>query len=297
MAWFFRGLRPITRSGVIRDTLAGLSLAAMNVPQALGYARIAGAPVVTGLYTLLLPLVAFATLGSSRYLVVAADSATAAILAGGLAGKAPLGSAHYMALAGVVALLTAAGLLVARLLQARVSRRLPFADGARGLSHRCRLPGGARDARRDAGHPRRLDADARSGRRRSSVASRGRIWRRRASPGRWWPTVLLLQRFAPRLPGPLIAVCAATAASAGLRPLLPRGRAHPGNPPGAPLFRFADGGVAELPPLAAARRRMPPDDPRAERGDGARLRDAPPSDARRKSPTSSGCPPPTRSLR
>ena len=56
----------------------------MNVPQALGYTRIAGTPVVTGLYTLLLPLVAFATFGSSRYLVVAADSATAAILAGGL---------------------------------------------------------------------------------------------------------------------------------------------------------------------------------------------------------------------
>jgi SulP family sulfate permease len=37
-------------------------------------------PVVTGLYTLLLPLAAFAALGSSRYLVVAADSATAAIL-------------------------------------------------------------------------------------------------------------------------------------------------------------------------------------------------------------------------
>ena len=53
------------------------TLAAMNVPQALGYARIAGMPVVTGLCTLLLPLVAFAALGSSRYLVVAADSATA----------------------------------------------------------------------------------------------------------------------------------------------------------------------------------------------------------------------------
>ena len=60
----------------MRDALAGFTLAAMNIPQALGYARIAGTPVVTGLYTLLLPLVAFATLGSSRYLVVAADSAT-----------------------------------------------------------------------------------------------------------------------------------------------------------------------------------------------------------------------------
>ena len=44
---------------------AGISLAAMNIPQAMGYAKIAGTPVITGLYTLLLPLVAFAALGSS----------------------------------------------------------------------------------------------------------------------------------------------------------------------------------------------------------------------------------------
>jgi len=46
--------------------------AAMNIPQVLGYTRIAGTPVVTGLYTVLLPLVAFAVFGSSRHLVVAA---------------------------------------------------------------------------------------------------------------------------------------------------------------------------------------------------------------------------------
>jgi len=50
----------------------------MNVPQVLGYTRIAETPVVTGLYTVLLPLVGFALFGSSRHLVVAADSATAA---------------------------------------------------------------------------------------------------------------------------------------------------------------------------------------------------------------------------
>jgi len=89
----------------------------MNIPQALGYTRIAGTPVVTGLYTLLLPLVAFAIFGSSRYLVVAADSATAAILAGGLAGLAPAASARYVALAGLVALMTGGCLIVARLLK------------------------------------------------------------------------------------------------------------------------------------------------------------------------------------
>jgi sulfate permease, SulP family len=111
----FESIRPIDRVGATRDALAGVTLAAMNIPQALGYTRIAGTPVVTGLYTLLLPLVAFAALGSSRYLVVAADSATAAILAGGLSGMAPVASEHYVALAGLVALLTAGGLLLARL--------------------------------------------------------------------------------------------------------------------------------------------------------------------------------------
>ncbi len=100
---------------MLRDAAAGVSLASMNVPQVLGYTRIAGTPVVTGLYTLLLPLVAFAIFGSSRHLVVAADSATAAIFASGLSGMAPPGTAQYMALVGVVALLTAALLLVARL--------------------------------------------------------------------------------------------------------------------------------------------------------------------------------------
>ena len=113
--WLFGGIRPVTRTGAVRDALAGITLAAMNVPQALGYARIAGMPVVTGLYTLLLPLAAFAALGSSRYLVVAADSATAAILAGRLSQIAPIASAHYVALAGLVALLTAGCLLLARL--------------------------------------------------------------------------------------------------------------------------------------------------------------------------------------
>ena len=113
----FQSLRPLSQKRVIRDSLAGFQLAAMNIPQALGYTKIAGTPVVTGFYTLLLPLVAFAAFGSSRYLVVSADSATAAILSGGLAGLAPLGSARYVELASLTALLTAVFLLLARLLK------------------------------------------------------------------------------------------------------------------------------------------------------------------------------------
>jgi len=109
-------MRPLQRATAVRDMLAGMVLAAMDIPQVLGYARIAGMPVVTGLYSLLLPLVAFATFGSSRYLMVAADSATAAIFAGGMAGMATPAGARYVALAAVVALMTACILLLARLL-------------------------------------------------------------------------------------------------------------------------------------------------------------------------------------
>lgn len=109
----FAAARP-ARGGAGRDALAGVALASMSVPQLLGYARIAGMPLITGLYTALLAPVAFAALGSSRHLVVAADSATAAILADALAPMASPGSPHYVALAAVVALLTAAMLLLAR---------------------------------------------------------------------------------------------------------------------------------------------------------------------------------------
>jgi SulP family sulfate permease len=110
-------MRPFPRVRAVHDAIAGIALAALSIPQALGYTSIAGMPAVTGFYTLLLPLLAFATFGSSRYLVVAADSATAAILAGGISGMAPAGSAKYVALAGTVALLTAGFLLVARVLK------------------------------------------------------------------------------------------------------------------------------------------------------------------------------------
>ena len=95
----FNSIRQLPRPEIPKDILAGITLAAMNIPQVLGYTRIAGTPIVTGLYTLLLSLMAFAAFGSSRYLVVAADSATAAILAGGLAHLATATSPRYMALA------------------------------------------------------------------------------------------------------------------------------------------------------------------------------------------------------
>ncbi len=110
-----QGVLPIDRSRIPTEMLAGLTLAALGIPEVLGYAKIAGMPLVTGLYTMLLPMAVFAVLGSSRHLVVAADSATAAILAAALAGMAVAGSERYVRLAGLAALLAGGMLLVARL--------------------------------------------------------------------------------------------------------------------------------------------------------------------------------------
>jgi SulP family sulfate permease len=109
------GLLPVRRSQVAADVLAGITLAAVSIPVSLGYAKIAGMPVVTGLYTLLLPMAVFAVFGSSRHLVVGADSATAAILGAALAGLAAVGSPQYVRLAGLAALLAGGLLLLARL--------------------------------------------------------------------------------------------------------------------------------------------------------------------------------------
>ena len=111
----FQGILPLRRSQIGNDILAGIVLAAIGIPEVMGYTKIAGTPIATGLYTLILPAVMFAVLGSSRHLVVAADSATAAILAAGLSGLAPLGSPHYLALTESVAILVGGLLLVARL--------------------------------------------------------------------------------------------------------------------------------------------------------------------------------------
>ncbi|MBW0448579.1 SulP family inorganic anion transporter [Paraburkholderia phenoliruptrix] len=114
-AGVLKGVLPLSRAAAWRDALAGVQLAAMDIPQVLGYARIAGMPAVTGLYTVFLPLLAFALFGASRHLVVAADSATATIFASRVSSMASISSADYASLAAMVALLTAVLLLVARI--------------------------------------------------------------------------------------------------------------------------------------------------------------------------------------
>src|SRR5262249_40986252 len=111
-------IRPLERAWLSRDVVAGITLAALAIPEVMGYTKIVGTPVITGLYTMLLPVVAFAIFASSRHLVVGGDSATAAILYAGIAGLGIAGlqpyTAQWTALASLSALLAAALLVLAR---------------------------------------------------------------------------------------------------------------------------------------------------------------------------------------
>src|ERR1700677_156690 len=206
------GSRPFQGTRAIRDVIAGIALAALSIPQALGYTSIAGMPAVTGFYTLLLPLLAFATFGSSRYLVVAADSATAAILAGGISSMAPAGSVKYVALAGTVALLTAGFLLVARVLKLGFiadflsqTVLVGFLTGVGfqiGIAVLGEMLGLEIHSRRTILQLAQVLRDLPQ----VHLASLGLSTAVVAS-------VLTLGRFAPRVPGPLIAVAATVAAS------------------------------------------------------------------------------------
>ncbi len=112
-----QGILPINRPKVPMDIAAGVTLAALGIPEVMGYTSIAGMPVITGLYTILIPIAVFAVIGSSRHLVVGADSATAAIMAAGLAGMATTASAEYVALAGMLALIVSGILILARVIR------------------------------------------------------------------------------------------------------------------------------------------------------------------------------------
>jgi high affinity sulfate transporter 1 len=115
----FGSMGPYNRPWLKRDVVAGITLAALAIPEVMGYTKIAGTPVITGLYTILIPILAFAVFGSSRHLVVGGDSATAAIMFAGIASLGVAGlqpyTSQWLALASLSALLAAGFLGLARI--------------------------------------------------------------------------------------------------------------------------------------------------------------------------------------
>jgi high affinity sulfate transporter 1 len=113
-----QGLLPLDGARLGPDIVAGITLAALGIPEVMGYTKIIGTPIITGLYTLFLPVMVFALLGSSRHLVVSADSATAAMVAAALTTLSfTANSPRYVELTSLIALVTAGILIMARVLR------------------------------------------------------------------------------------------------------------------------------------------------------------------------------------
>lgn len=102
------GLRGITPADVPREAMAGVTLAALMIPLNIGYAQVAGLPPAAGLYAAIIPLVVFALLASSRHLVTSPDASMATLVGATLVAFAAPGDArlpYALALAVVCALL------------------------------------------------------------------------------------------------------------------------------------------------------------------------------------------------
>jgi high affinity sulfate transporter 1 len=110
-------LRGYQAAWLRHDLVAGATVWAVLVPEALAYATIAGAPPVVGLYAAVPALVLYAMLGSSRHLVVCPMSATAALSAATIATVADPSGDDYVALTAALAVVTGVVALVAGLLR------------------------------------------------------------------------------------------------------------------------------------------------------------------------------------
>ena len=113
----FRSLSGYDRSWLRGDLIAGLTVWAVLVPEALAYASIAGVSPVVGLYAAPGALILYAAFGSSRQLVVGPMAATAALSAATVAALVPVGSGRFAALTAGLAIATGLAALVAGVLR------------------------------------------------------------------------------------------------------------------------------------------------------------------------------------
>jgi sulfate permease, SulP family len=105
-------IRTYSRANFLPDLLAGITVAAVILPIAMAYGQLAGLPPISGVYASLLALIAYALFGSSRHLVLGPDTTTAALVAVTVAPLANGNMARYAALAAALALLVGALCLI-----------------------------------------------------------------------------------------------------------------------------------------------------------------------------------------
>ncbi len=203
----FRGYR---RAWLSRDLLAGLTVAAYLVPQVMAYAEVAGLPPVTGLWAIIGPLAVYAVLGSSRHLSVGPESTTALMTATTLMPLAAGNPARYASLAATLAILTGAICVVGRLLRLGFLADLLSKPVLIGYMAGVALIMIVGQLNKITGIP--VSGEGFLVELSSFVNHIGQV--------RWWTVVLSAalvlalfgsQKFAPRVPGPLITVVLAAA--------------------------------------------------------------------------------------
>ena len=111
MTWLPGWLRHYRRSLFAGDLTAGVIVTVMLIPQSLAYALLAGLPPEVGLYASILPIIAYALLGSSMTLAVGPVAVASLMTASALQPLAAAGSADYVALAMQLSLLSGVMLL------------------------------------------------------------------------------------------------------------------------------------------------------------------------------------------
>lgn len=120
----FRSLDGYRWTWLPRDVTAGILVVAIAIPLSMGMAEVAGMPPIAGLYSCVLPLIAYALFGSSRQLVIALDASTAAMVALAVAPIAGGDAIRYAALAGLVAILVGLVLMLAGSLRLGIAANL-----------------------------------------------------------------------------------------------------------------------------------------------------------------------------
>ena len=101
-------LRGYQRGWLLNDVTAGLVLTAILVPVGMGYASASGLPAIYGLYATIVPLIAYAIFGPSRILVLGPDSALVALIAATILPLSAGNADKAVALAGMLAVLSGA---------------------------------------------------------------------------------------------------------------------------------------------------------------------------------------------
>lgn len=113
-AWpVFRSLNSYHLQFLTHDLFAGLTLAAIAIPEQMATARLGGFAPQIGFFAFLAGSLAFAVFGSNRFLSSGADSTITPIFAGGLALLAASGTPQYLVLAAALALMVGLLLLAA----------------------------------------------------------------------------------------------------------------------------------------------------------------------------------------